>query len=130
MAYQSIEDLDFFRDLERLCDEVWREVMKWPWFDKKAMGLQLVRSLDSVDANLAEGDGRWHWRDQLKHFYIARGSLLEARRWLVKSMNRGLLLETRAEGFIRTTESVHRRLNGVISYRRRLMNQSPNHRVS
>jgi len=28
----EVEDLDFFKDLEELIDEIWEEVMTWPAF--------------------------------------------------------------------------------------------------
>ncbi len=111
--------MDFFQGLEKLCDDLWNETLHWSWFAQKSLGMQLTRSLDSADANLAEGEGRWHGRDQLKHMYIARGSLHEARRWLLKSLRRGLLVKSKGEKYLLVAESILRRLNGLITYRRR-----------
>ena len=58
MGYHSIEDMDFFKDLEELCEEVWNNVAYWPWFAKQTVGRQLVSALDSSDVNMAEGEGR------------------------------------------------------------------------
>jgi len=39
-------------------------------------------SSDSICANISEGYGRFHYKDSLKFYYNARGSLYEAQFWL------------------------------------------------
>lgn len=41
----------------------------------------MIRSVDSVGANIAEGYGRFHYLDKNKFYYNARGSLLESKHW-------------------------------------------------
>jgi len=36
----EVEDLDFFKDLEELIDEIWEEVMKWQYFARDTVGKQ------------------------------------------------------------------------------------------
>ena len=55
------------------------------------MGAQLMDAVDSADANIAEGEGRYHFRDKLKYLYQSR------------------------------LDSIHLGLNGIISYRRKLL---------
>ena len=122
MAFKTLESLDFFKELESLCDEIWAEVQDWAWFEKKTVGAQLVRAFDSVGANIVEGEGRWSGRDQLRHLHIAhRGSLQEARWWLIRAKNRGLFHRKKPEEYIAALESIHRRFNKLITYRRKTL---------
>ncbi len=57
----EVEDLDFFKDLEELIDEIWEDVMTWPYFARDTVGKQLVEAADSSGANLVEGDGRYSY---------------------------------------------------------------------
>ena len=57
------------------------------------IGKQLVRSTDSIAANIAEGFGRWHYRDKQRFCYISRGSLQESLTWLEKARSRRCLSE-------------------------------------
>jgi four helix bundle protein len=54
----------------------------------------LVRCIDSIPANIAEGFGRYHKKDKQKFFYNARGSVYEAVFWLEKAKIR-LLIDRR-----------------------------------
>ncbi|NEQ46648.1 MAG: four helix bundle protein [Leptolyngbya sp. SIOISBB] len=52
---------------------------------------QLVRSADSVGANLAEGAGRGHYRDNRRFMTIARGALTATQHWRRRAQARNLL---------------------------------------
>lgn len=63
--------------------------MAWKIYDcmnyeeKRTMGDQFIRSVDSVGANLAEGYNRYHYLDKIRFFYYSRASLAEAiEHWL------------------------------------------------
>ena len=86
-----VEDLDIYQMAEDLSDRVWEICIKWDYFAKDTIGKQLVRSTDSISANLAEGHGRYHFNDRLKYCYYARGSLEETKSWISKAMRRKLI---------------------------------------
>ena len=52
-----IEDLEVFKLAEIFADKVWFIVLEWDYFSKDTVGKQLVRSADSIGANIAEGFG-------------------------------------------------------------------------
>jgi four helix bundle protein len=52
------------------------------------MGIQVIRSADSIAANLAEGYGRYTPADRKKFYLYARGSLEETKAWLRKAIRR------------------------------------------
>jgi four helix bundle protein len=60
MEQSHFETLRVYRAAERLSDAVWRIVGKWSGLAKDTLGQQLVRAADSIGANIAEGDGRYH----------------------------------------------------------------------
>ena len=57
MAGTSFENLQVYRLSEQLADEVWKLVSGWDYFSKVAVGRQIVRAVDSIGANIAEGTG-------------------------------------------------------------------------
>jgi len=90
--------------------DVWTATAHWPSFERWSMGVQLVRAADSVGANIAEAQGRWHRPDQRRLLYVARGSLHELEHWVELAQERGLLS---AESSGRIPE-LARTLNGLI----------------
>ncbi len=82
-----------FRLAEELSDEIWSVVNKWNKFEKETIGKQLVRAVDSIGSNIAEGEGRGSFKDNQRFVKIARGSLQETRFWLRRAFVRELLDE-------------------------------------
>jgi four helix bundle protein len=93
-----------------LSDELHRAVAGWPSFDRWSLGLQLIRALDSVGANIAEASGRWHPADRRRLLVIARGSLYEAEHWLLRAETRSLL----PTGSTERLEEIAKALSGLI----------------
>ena len=88
---RGFTELEVYQLAEELSDEVWSIVVKWDFFAKDTVGKQLVRSVDSIGANLAEGTGRGSFRDNRRFINIARGSLTETQHWLRRAYHRQLL---------------------------------------
>ena len=116
--FSSIEELDVFKKTEQVCDEIWGIVAGWDRFSKDTIGKQLVRGADSIGANLAEGDGRYHFKEKLHFYYIARGSLKETCYWLHRARNRQLLTPEQTAHLLNRIQSVHRWINSLIAQRR------------
>ncbi len=76
-------DNDSYRGLEvwqvamDLVEEVYRVTALLPEAEKYGLTSQLRRATTSIPANIAEGYGRSHRGDYLRHLSIARGSLME-----------------------------------------------------
>ncbi|CAB5134165.1 hypothetical protein D3OALGA1CA_3476 [Olavius algarvensis associated proteobacterium Delta 3] len=88
-----VEDLEIYRMAEELSDIVWDICIKWDYFPKSTTGKQLVRSADSISANLSEGHGRFHFKERINFCYFARGSLEETKVWVAKAKRRNLIPE-------------------------------------
>jgi four helix bundle protein len=86
----DFRDLVAYRLSCEVADEVHSFVARWSSFDRWTVGVQLVRALDSVGANIAEASGRWHAPDRRRLLLIARGSLYESEHWLHRAGTRGL----------------------------------------
>lgn len=91
MARTAFETLRVYRLAEQLADEIWEVVARWRNFAMDTIGKQLVRAADSVGANIAEGIGRHHYRDNQRFIRIARGSLNETMHFLRRAYQRKLL---------------------------------------
>lgn len=87
----GINDLQTYQLAMNLGEQVWSLVAEWNYFAKDTIGKQVVRSADSVAANISEGFGRFHYKENIHFCYIARGSLLETRTWLDKAARRNLI---------------------------------------
>ena len=87
------EDLRVLQEAEAVADVVWEVVVTWESFQRETVGKQMVRAIDSVGANIAEGYGRFHYGEKLQFLYYARGSLYETKYWLNRGRSRKLFSE-------------------------------------
>jgi four helix bundle protein len=107
------KDLRAYQLARSLARRLQAEVSGWAAFDQRSLGIQLVRSADSVGANIAEAMGRWHRRDQQRMLFIARGSLREVEHWIDVAQERGLLPSDAGEQL----PELGRTINGLIRVR-------------
>ena len=114
-----IEEAEIYRLFEECADCVWTQVETWDWKAVKTVGIQLITAVDSINANLVEGDGRFTSADSGHFFIIARGSARETRLWLRRAVSRKLVDRGEGEMRIRQIEDGARQLNGLITFRRK-----------
>ncbi|HEY0867503.1 MAG TPA: four helix bundle protein [Fimbriimonas sp.] len=124
MSHQPIEETELYRRTEQVADQIWHLALSWPEFARNTTGYQLVRAIDSVCANLSEGDGRYSDSEAIHFFVIARGSLREAGYFVRTAARRGLVRETEGRLLAEEIDEVRRMLNGLINYRRRTRNHN------
>lgn len=71
-------DLRVYQESKLLVREVYELLSKFPKYETYALGDQLRRSVISVPSNIAEGSGRFSYKEKIHFIEIAYGSLTEA----------------------------------------------------
>ena len=75
MPRTNFEQLRVYQFSEELSDAIWDIVCKWDGFAKDTVGKQVVRSADSVGANIAEGEGRGSYQDNRREGHYRKLSI-------------------------------------------------------
>jgi four helix bundle protein len=120
MAY--VRDLDLYQNALDFSNKVWDLCIKWDYFAKKTVGDQLVRAVDSISANIAEGYGRTSVKDNLRFCYYAKGSLEEVKDWLSKAEYRKLLTSEKLDELNSELESISKSLWKYMNSMRKKVN--------
>jgi four helix bundle protein len=110
-----LDDLNVYKESMMIGDEVWNLVNQWDYFAKDTVGKQLVKSVDSISANISEGYGRFHYKENKQFCYYSRGSLTETSTWIKKAENRKLIEREKGVELTNKLERIHKMLNGYIS---------------
>jgi four helix bundle protein len=111
-----LEDLEIYNLSEEFSNKIWAIVLQWDYFAKDTVGKQLVRSADSIGANIAEGFGRFHYKENKNFCYYSRGSILETKTWIKKGTIRGLITTEEHEVLFKQLETIHIKLNAYIKF--------------
>ncbi len=114
MARTQFEELEVYQLAERIADAVWEIVSGWSEFPRRTVGSQLVRSADSIGANIAEGTGRGTYKENKRFVRIARGSLNETKHWLRRAWRRNLLTDEQVDTLKPMTDELAPRLNAYL----------------
>ena len=120
-----LEDLEIYQLALEIGEYVWKLVDKWESFPKRTVGGQFVEAADSISANIAEGYGRYFYKDRKQFCYYSRGSLMETKAWVTKAFNRKLISNEEFDIIIEKLKTLHFKLNTYIKKLKQNV-QSPN----
>lgn len=112
---QKLEDFKTYSKAVDVGEKIWNVVANWSYFEKDTIGKQLVKSVDSIAANLFEGLGRYHLREIKNFSYYSRGSLFETKTWLSKAKNRNLIDEKIYNQLMMELDVIGKMINKYIS---------------
>lgn len=123
MGRKDIQELEVYQIGMQVGKDTYNLVFKWDQFNKNTIGYQLIRAVDSIAANIAEGYGRYHYKEQRQFCYIARGSLYETKTWLHKANERRKEDKLDIQDIIKVINQLHIKLNAYIKYIDRRLNE-------
>jgi four helix bundle protein len=115
MQRTKFEELRVYQLAEDLADKIWDIVIKWNYFARDTIGKQIVKSADSIGANIAEGTGRGSFADNKRFARIARGSLFETKHWLRRAYKRKLLTDSQTQELKKLLEELSPKLSAYIN---------------
>lgn len=110
----KVQEHTAYQKARQLADIVWRVSKKWNYITLSTLGNQLIRSTDSISANLAEGWNRYTKKDKINFYVIARGSTAETSDWMEKAYSRNLIDLPDYIASQKLLEELPREINGLI----------------
>ena len=111
---KKIYEMDVYILSERLSDMIWSAFDSWPVKAQNTVGYQVIRSSDSIAANLAEGYGRHSQADKRRFYYYARGSFEETKAWLRKAGRRKMVSKEDITEYKKIIDELGPKLNSFI----------------
>jgi four helix bundle protein len=112
----TLEKLEVYNLAEEFSDKIWNIVIAWKIFERDTIGKQMVRSADSISANIAEGYGRYFYKESKQFYFYSRGSIQETKAWLSKCKRRKLISVEECDNLISIAEKILAMLNAFIKF--------------
>lgn len=120
MTVMNLDKLEVWARAKDFALAVYKEVVpQLPAEEKWNLVQQLKRAAQSIPANIAEGHGRFHYLDNVRFCYIARGSLTEVQSHMALAHDLGYLPEDVYNRMTTHAESIGKQLNNYIAYLKR-----------
>lgn len=91
MTIKSYKDLEIWQLSQELISKVYKLLATFPKEERFGIVSQAKDSVVSIAANIAEGFGRFYFRDRIVFFYHSRGSLFETESHLITTEKLGFI---------------------------------------
>ena len=111
----TVENLDVYKLSEELSDMIWYNFDNWNNKTQVTIGYQIIRSSDSIAANIAEGFGRYTPKDRAKFYLYSRGSFEETKTCLRKLIRRKILNKDQTKKYEEIINELGPKLNAFIN---------------
>ncbi|HXI43751.1 MAG TPA: four helix bundle protein [Bryobacteraceae bacterium] len=113
LAVKSYRDLQVWRKAMALVVESYSVARLLPKSENYGLIGQIQRAAVSVPANIAEGHGREHLGDYLRHLSFANGSLMELETHFLIAVELGYVTREQSATLMSMASEVGRMLNGL-----------------
>ncbi len=124
MCYYMNDNYDFtslvfYQRALELAKELYPRTLKFPAYEMFNLGDQIRRALTSITGNIAEGYGRYTFKDRRRFFIISRGSVCELMSHLSLCVISGVLTQDEAESFRSKCRAIRFLINRYLSWLQR-----------
>ncbi len=120
---KSFKDLEVWKSARVLRKEIYKIAESLPEKEKYGMRSQMCRAAVSVTANIAEGYGRFHFKETIQFARHARGSIYELHDHLITCLDQNYIDEIIFSELIENhIEKIIQLINGYIRYLNKAIN--------
>lgn len=113
---KTFEDLECWKKARRLRIKISELAKTFPSDEKFGLTSQIVRAIRSVSHNIAEGYGRFHFRENAQFCRTSRGSLYEVLDQVIVANEEGYITENVLKEIRKDILENIKILNGYINY--------------
>lgn len=114
MAVNRLEDLYVWQESRIFCNDIYNIIKKFTEEEKYNITKHLRENARGLPANIAEGFYRFHYKDSIRFYLIARGCLGEMKSDLYICFDRGYISEESLNNFSEIMEKIFKMLNSLI----------------
>ncbi|KKQ79233.1 MAG: Ribosomal protein S23 [Candidatus Moranbacteria bacterium GW2011_GWD2_38_7] len=115
MPVKNFYELDIWKEAHRLSLEIYKITKTFPVDERFGITDQIRRASTSVGANIAEGFGRFHYKEKIKFYYIARGSSCEVQNFIFMAQDLGYIKREKARRIFSDYDNLNKKINNLIS---------------
>ena len=115
MTVTSYHDLVVWQKAIDFVVDCYSLTAQFPRSEMYGLSSQVQRSAVSVPSNIAEGAGRLHTREYIRHLGISRGSLFEAETQIIISQRLNYSTPEAIQPLLASVAEIGRMLHGLIT---------------
>ena len=113
---KTIEDLTLYQKARAFRIQISEIANRLPSSERFRLVDQMIRSSRSITAQIAEGHGRFHYKENVQYCRIARGSLEETQDHLNVAFDEGYISDQEVKRMLQSKHEISSVLNGYINF--------------
>jgi four helix bundle protein len=121
-AYLHFTELEVYKECRQLSKSISTFVKLFPIVEKYRLIGQIIRSSRGITACIAEGYGRYYYKENIQYCRIERGSLFETYDHLLTALDVNYIDSKIFEEYKIKIDTCGRLLNGYINYLKKTRN--------
>ena len=111
---KNFYDLGAWKLSHLLVLEIYKITKNFPKEELYGIVSQLRRVASSMTANIAEGFARYHFKDKIRFYYQARGSVAEVQNFLILAKDLEFIRTDVCKALLLQTDDSRKFINGLI----------------
>jgi len=112
---KNFYDLKVWQDAHQLALEIYKVTKEFPKEEQFGLVSQMRRAASSITANIAEGFGRFHYKEKARFYIQSRASAVELQDHIFLSQDLDYLTKEKARDLFQQTNIILKELNGLIN---------------
>lgn len=120
---QTFTDLNVWKEGHKLVVMIYQLTKTFPKSETYSLVDQMRRAAASITANIAEGFGRQTYREKLQYYYMAQGSLIELKNFILIAKDVNYLNKNDFNSLVEQANLTHKLLQGLIQKTKSFVNQ-------
>ena len=112
---QSFTDLNAWKEGYKLAVLIYQITKNFPKEEIYSLTNQMRRAAISIYSNIAEGFGRFGYKEKIQFYYIAQGSIIELKNQILLARDIGYLSEEQLDELANQANLAHKLLQGLIT---------------
>ncbi|MBI3109913.1 four helix bundle protein [Candidatus Daviesbacteria bacterium] len=122
VTIKSFTDLNVWKESHKLVLMIYKITNSFPSKETYSLIDQMRRAVASITANIAEGFGRQTYREKAQFYYLAQGSLLELKNFILIAKDVGYLKSADFNQLADQANISHKLLQGFIQKTKTFIN--------
>ncbi len=114
---KDFTNLEIWQEAHRLTILIYKLTGKFPKSEQYGLTSQIRRAAVSVELNIAEGHGRYHYAEAVKFLLNSRGSVAEVQSAMLIAKDLKLIDQTTTDKIYLDYRILTKRINSLIKYK-------------
>ncbi|MDD5031910.1 MAG: four helix bundle protein [Patescibacteria group bacterium] len=114
--YHSFENVGAWQAGREFKNKIYEICKKFPKEESYCLSQQIKRSAISITANIAEGYGRYNYKENIQFCRISRGSTLETIDHLYTAIDQNYITQNEFENLYSLGRKLEWKINGYVNF--------------